>query len=219
VKRINEVKINFSRVLVLSPHTDDGHLGAGGTISRFIEDGKEVFYLVFSASEKSVPDGYPKNILEKECEKANEILRIPSKNRIMLHYEVREFPLHRQEILEDMIKIKESIDPDLVLVPSSMDVHQDHQVIQIEGLRAFKTSSSIWGYEHPWNNLTFTTDVFVVLEKRHVHKKIEALRRYKSQDDKPYFKEEYLWGLVRTRGGQIGFSLAETFELLRLLFK
>ena len=29
----------FQNVLVLSPHTDDGELAAGGTMARFIEEG------------------------------------------------------------------------------------------------------------------------------------------------------------------------------------
>ena len=29
----------FDRVLILSPHTDDGELGAGGTVAKFIEKG------------------------------------------------------------------------------------------------------------------------------------------------------------------------------------
>ena len=27
----------FERILVLSPHTDDGELGCGGSIARFVE--------------------------------------------------------------------------------------------------------------------------------------------------------------------------------------
>lgn len=217
MKRINEAKINFSCILVLSPHTDDGHLGAGGTISRFIEEGKEVFYIVFSASEKSVPEAYPKNILERECKNANEILRVPSKNLVMMHYEVRKFPLHRQEILEDICKLNKEIAPDLVLTPSSVDLHQDHRVINMETLRAFKKTASIWGYEHPWNNLSFTTDVFVALQKRHIQRKINALKQYKSQMFRDYMSKQYTRSLAFTRGMQIGFPLAETFELMRLI--
>lgn len=32
---------NCKNILVLAPHTDDGELGLGGTISRLIEDGKK----------------------------------------------------------------------------------------------------------------------------------------------------------------------------------
>ena len=33
----------FSKVLVLAPHTDDGELGCGGTIARFLGEGKRPF--------------------------------------------------------------------------------------------------------------------------------------------------------------------------------
>jgi len=90
-------------------------------------------------------------------------------------------------------------------------------VINQEALRAFKKNSSIWGYEHPWNNLTFTTDIFLKLENRHIEKKMEALKSYKSQDFRTYFDEKYIRALAYTRGTQVDFTYAETFELLRLL--
>lgn len=212
--------MNFiKRILVLSPHTDDGEIASGGTITRFIKEEKEVYYVAFSSCEISVPNNFSRDILKLECKKATEILGIKSENLILLDYEVRTFPLHRQEILDDMIKLKDTIKPDLVLVPSSNDIHQDHQTIYEEALRAFKKTSSIWGYEHPWNNLTFTTDIFVKLEERHIKKKIEALKAYKSQDFRTYFDERYIRALAYTRGAQANFTYAETFELLRLLVK
>jgi len=53
----------FNRILVLSPHTDDGELGCGGAVSRFVEEGKHVTYAALSCCEKSVPPGYPRDIL------------------------------------------------------------------------------------------------------------------------------------------------------------
>lgn len=47
---------NCNNILVLAPHTDDGELGMGGTISKLIADGKEVTYVAFSTAEESVPD-------------------------------------------------------------------------------------------------------------------------------------------------------------------
>ena len=51
---------NCKNILVLAPHTDDGELGLGGTISRLIEDGKKVTYVAFSTAQQSVPEGFPK---------------------------------------------------------------------------------------------------------------------------------------------------------------
>ncbi len=208
---------SYNTILVLSPHTDDGELGAGGTIARFVEEKKEVYYIAFSSCEVSVPSGFPRDILRTECKKSTEVLGIKSKNLTLLDYEVRTFPLHRQEILDDMIKINRDIKPDLVLLPSSNDMHQDHHTIYEEGLRAFKKTSSIWGYEHPWNNLTFTTDVFVKLSSEHIKKKISAISNYKSQDFRSYFDEKYIYSLAYTRGNNVDYPLAETFELIREL--
>lgn len=211
--------MNYDKVLVLSPHPDDAELGAGATIARFVREGKETYYVAFSACEKSIPSGFPKDALKVESKKAIEILGIPTENTLFLDYEVRSFPLHRQEILEELVKLSEKIKPELVLVPSSNDLHQDHQTIHREALRAFKKTSSIWGYEHPWNNLTFTTDIFVKLDQEQVEKKINALKQYQSQDFRVYLDERYIRALAYTRGAQVDFAYAEAFELIRLLVK
>ncbi len=210
--------MNFNKVLILSPHTDDGELGAGGTIARFIEEKKEVYYVAFSSCEMSVPNGLPGDILRGECLSSVKTLGVLPDKVTLLDYEVRTFPAYRQEILQSMIELKKRIKPDLVLLPSSSDIHQDHNAIYQEALRAFKKEASIWGYEHPWNNLTFTTDIFIRLKQEHLERKIKALKEYKSQNDRSYFDERYLWSLAYTRGVQVDLPYAEAFELVRLLF-
>ena len=112
----------FSRVLILAPHTDDGELGCGGTIARFVEEGKEVYYAAFSVAEKSVPEGFPKNILEMEVRKAMKILGVPESNLLIYRYEVRTFSYHRQEILEDIISLRNALQPCLLYTsPSPRD--------------------------------------------------------------------------------------------------
>jgi len=206
----------FNRVLILSPHTDDGELGCGGTICK-LNDKSEIYYVSFSSCEASILDTLPKDILKIECIKATETLKISPENVFLLDYEVRTFPSHRQQILDDMIDLNKKIKPDLVIVPSSNDTHQDHQTIYFEALRAFKKTSSIWGYEHPWNNLKFSTDIFVELEEKHIQRKIYALNNYKSQNSRTYFDEKYIRALASTRGTQINSLFAETFECIRLL--
>ena len=73
------------------------------------------------------------------------------------------------------------------------------------------------GYEHPWNNSTFRTDVFVKLEREHLKKKLDALKCYESQHNKGYFSSKYIRSLAISRGVQIDIPYAETFELVRLL--
>ena len=203
-----------NRVLVLAPHTDDGELGCGGTISRMVEEGREVYYAAFSTAAESVPPPFPPDILEKEVRQGTKVLGIPAANLLVYKYKVRHLPHMRQEILEELVRMKREIDPATVFLPSAQDLHQDHQTVHIEGLRAFKTVT-VLGYELPWNNLSFDYRHFCVLTRAHVETKIAALRCYQSQQHRPYTQEEFIWSWARTRGGQIMVEYAEAFDVLR----
>lgn len=99
-------------------------------------------------------------------------------------------------------------------MPSPNDIHQDHQAISEEGLRAFKTST-VLGYEMPWNNISFNTFAFQVLDEAHIIKKCEALYEYKSQLHRNYTNKEFIYSLARVRGAQIDVPFAEAFEVIR----
>ena len=202
------------RVLVLAPHTDDGEFGCGGSIARFLDEGKEVFYVAFSTAEQSVPEGFASNALEIEVRNATKILGIRPDHLIVYGYEVRKLNYVRQEVLEELVKIKREIEPDLVFLPSGDDLHQDHQTVHMEGLRAFK-QTTILGYELPWNTITFHARAFVSLDDAHLEKKVAALKAYESQAGRPYASEEFLRSWARTRGTQIGTRYAESFDVIR----
>lgn len=211
--------MNYKKVLVLAPHTDDGELGAGGFISKLIEDGAEVFYMAFSTAEESVPEGFPKDVLKTEVVAATKVLGVKQENVIIFNYQVRKLNYVRQEILEELIRFKrQNNDIDLVLIPSIKDIHQDHSTIAMEGIRAFKTKS-ILSYELIWNNLSFNTQAYISLEERHVAKKINALKEYKSQGFRDYLSEEFIRSLAVARGVQFGVRYAETFEVVRYEIK
>lgn len=205
---------NVNEVLVLAPHTDDGELGCGATLAWLGEQGITLHYVAFSICEKSVPAEFPPDILATEVEHSSRVLRVDPDHLMVKRYPVRHFPEHRQEILEDLIKIRSEVKPDLVFLPSSDDVHQDHQVVSQEGLRAFK-HQTVLGYELPWNNVTFTSSACVRLHKRHIEQKIAALREYRSQWHRDYWNEAFIVALARVRGVQAGAEFAESFQVLR----
>lgn len=204
-----------NRVLVIAPHTDDIELGCGGTVAKLLNMGVSVYYVVYSLCELSVPEGLPKDILKKECQNAVKALGIPASNLYMRNFPVREFPKHRQEILEDMIVLRKEIKPDLVIFPNSNDVHQDHHTIHIEGVRAFK-KSKLLGYELPWNDLVSDKRFFMTLTEEEIDVKVKALQAYESQKFRVYFSDNYIKSLAFTKGVQLGHSeYAECFELIR----
>ncbi len=208
---------NKQRVLVLAPHTDDGELGCGGSIARFCSEGREVTYVAFSLCTRSLPEGLAPNTLEIEVKAATKVLGVKPENLILYDYDVRRFKEFRQEILEELVKINRQVNPDLVFVPSPTDIHQDHQVISEEGLRAYK-NTTLLGYEMPWNNLSFNTRCFVKLGEEEIATKVAALKEYKSQAHRSYINENFIRSLAYTRGVQIGCQYAEAFEVIRYVF-
>ena len=209
---------NFDRIIVLAPHTDDGELGCGGSIAKFIEEGKDVYYVAFSICEESVPKEFPSDILATEVKSATKKLGIKPENLIIHNFRVRTFPSKRQEILEELVKIRRDIKPSLIFMPSSFDIHQDHSTIFQEGRRAFK-NESILGYEFMWNNFSFSSTSFIELQDRHISKKIEALDEYKSQNRRFYASEKLIRGLGNYRGLQISTEYAEAFEMIRWIIR
>lgn len=209
-------EIESKRLLVLAPHTDD-EFGCGGTMARLCEEGAEIYYAAFSTCEQSVPEGYPGDILAKEVRKATSQLGVKTENLFIYDFKVRYFPERRQAILEELVKLRKKIEPDLIMLPAPVDIHQDHHVISMEGLRAFKFAS-VFGYELPWNDFNFHHSCFMQLMPRHVERKIEALGCYESQSFRPYADPAFIRALAKVRGVQAGCEYAESFEVLRLMY-
>ena len=203
----------FRRVLVLSPHTDDGEFGAGGTLFRLAQAGAQMHYVAFSGCEESVPAGFPSDVLRHEVLDATEQLGFARTNVATLNYKVRRFSERRQDILEDMIRLRRDIGPDLVLMPSLNDIHQDHHVIAEEGRRAFK-NMTLLSYELPWNNFKTNTNCYVALDEVALQAKLSAISQYKSQNFRKYSQPEIIRSLAISRGLQSDYAMAEALEVV-----
>ena len=204
-----------ARALVLTAHPDD-EFGCSGLIARLLESGTTVDVVCFSACEESVPEGFDRDVLRREFRDAMQILGIATDRFQMRDFRVRHFPEHRQAILEELVAIRQQLAPDLVLLPSSSDVHQDHGTIAAEGVRAFK-HSTILGYELPMNTISFRHACFVRLEARHLEIKARHAAAYVSQRHRPYMSHDFLRSLAVVRGLQMNTDAAEAFEVVRLV--
>lgn len=206
------MKISFSRILVLAPHTDDAELGAGGVIAKAVAEGAQVTSVAFSDCRESVPPGFDPLVLRKEVVAAHGHLGVSDVR--VLDFKVRHFPQNRQEILDSMLELRKELQPDLVLVPMRSDIHQDHETISREALRAFK-HATIWGYECPWNNLTLDNALLIALTEEQLAQKVQAVAAYASQGFRSYANELTIRSLATIRGVQMGVPLAESFEVIR----
>ncbi len=202
----------IERALVISAHTDDMELGAGGTVRKLVQAGVNVTSLVFSDCRKSVDTSeFPIDVLEKECKAAAANLGI--KDLTVLQTPVREFPAYRQDILEKIYEFRKKKNPDLVISAWHGDLHQDHKTVAEETRRAFmKTDTGILSYEVPGNCPGFIPQVYIPISEKEVQAKIEMLQLYKSQvKRRGYFEINAIKSLMGYQGNHVGYPYAEAF--------
>ena len=202
------------RILVLSPHTDDVELAAGGFIHRLTSEQKLVRVDHFSdtANINGIEHGRK---LRAEALAGAKTLGISEMNVFFGDFLTRNFMSQRQEILDFIIHLKSDFQPDLVLCPGLGDQHQDHGVICDETIRAFKTQT-ILGFDSYWNQRRQDTTAVVELRKPNIKAKLKALSAYESQKENPYMNPKVISGQARMRGVSRGFEFAEAFHVLQL---
>lgn len=191
--------------LVISCHTDDIELAAGGTISKLSN-----VYGYCPTLYHDYGQGFK---TWEECICSWGVLNIKKVGGDS--HNARE--INRQVLLDQLIRIKNTLKPTLVITHGSMDTHQSHQVVYQESVRAFK-NTSILGFNHPWNCVNGTKDnYFSILTERNVEKKLQALSCYESQKNRMYFNPDYQKSLLTTTGSLIGEQYAEAFEIIRMI--
>lgn len=200
------------RILLIGAHTDDVELGCGASIPYLQRRGHELFHVVFSHITQT------SDTLYEEWGKSMEVLGLLNKC-VNYSYITRIFHENRNEILNNLYYLKKDFNPHLVFTHSPTDRHQDHQVVAQETLRCFNDVSVLF-YELPWNDISFSPNVFIETNPEYLDIKMQALTCYKSQIDlnRHYFKSTFISGQARMRGVQAGVVLAEAFRADKLIW-
>lgn len=206
------------KILVLCPHADD-HIATVGTIHKLMKKGAECKVIVFSVAEDSVPDGFSKDIVEKEFLMGMKLIGINDYE--INHYQVREFFKRRREILEKFVVLRNEYNPDFVFVPTTYDMHQDHEIVCRESIRAFRFLSNIYGYIYPRNTNQSLMNRFEIISEDDLKMKIAIASCFKSQIGKSnsFLTGEYIRALAIEQGSRIDVKYAEGFEVIREVSK
>jgi LmbE family N-acetylglucosaminyl deacetylase len=194
--------INAKRTLLISPHSDDIELGAGGTVSRLLRDKCEIRWVVVSQPEES-------RLLEQQAVFKD----LGLTNFEFYGYRDRLLELDRGEILDRLDAESDTFKPDLVIGPPN-DLHQDHQTVFNEMSRAFRTTASLICYE-PWMNQSFSPQLYLPIEAADLAAKQAMVGHYSTQSSKVYTDNGYLRSRAVLRGEQCDSEFAEAFEVLR----
>lgn len=217
------------KILAIAPHPDDETLGCGGTLLRHRSQGDEIHWLIVTRMVKEI--GYMREQMarrEKEIAKVAKSFGFTSV--VELGFPAAGLDRVAQAKLFSAIggAIKE-IQPQIVYLPHSGDVHSDHRAVFdavisctksfrnpfIRRLLSYETLSETEFGLDP-NGEAFRPNVFVDVS-RFVAKKMEILRIYRSElGEFPFPRsEKAVNALMTLRGSTANCKAAEAFMLLK----
>ena len=205
--------MNFygQRVLFLGVHPDDIELGCGALIHH-IAPMSDVLCVTLSDNQKNP---LLKNVVEEHY-KAMAALGVPKDKVVLGQFTTRIFQDLRQDILEYFLKLRNDFKPDIIFVHSKQDVHQDHNTMTDESLRAFR-GITLLGFDVVRSSYGFFPNFLVEVSEEDVNAKIEALSQYETYRDKYYFNSELTRSIMVRHGALAEVPFAEGFDILRIV--
>jgi len=146
------------------------------------------------------------------------ILGVPEDKIVFGPFITRIFPDARQDILEYFLKLRRDFVPDLIFTHSKQDVHQDHNTMTDEALRAFR-GITVLGFDVVRSSHGFFPHFLVEVSEEDVNAKIKALAEYETYRDRYYFNAELTRSIMVRHGALAECPFAEGFDILRIVGK
>lgn len=205
--------MNFhgKRVLFLGAHPDDIELGCGALLHHIVKH-TDVLCVTLSDNQSN-PD--LKNVKDEHY-KSMAVLGVAKEKVIFGSFTTRVFQNARQDILEYFLKLRKDFTPDLIFVHSKQDVHQDHNTMTDEALRAFR-GITVLGFDVVRSSYGFFPNFLVEVKEEDVSKKVEALAQYETYRDRYYFNSEVTRAIMVRHGALAECAFAEGFDTLRIV--
>lgn len=215
-------------ILVIAPHRDDEVIGAGGTIAKHSSMGDSVFVCILTHGTEPICSPELDTKIREECIEADKYLGV--KETIFLDYPaVMLETVPRYELNETMIKLIQSVRPDIVYIPNRGDMQLDHKITVDTAMVALRPKyqhvvKKIYAYETlsetGWN-IPNTTNEFIPNFYCDIHQflemKINALEMFTTQIaiyPNPR-SAEAIKALAMYRGSNVNLYAAEAFSLVR----
>ncbi|MCI0479887.1 PIG-L family deacetylase, partial [Candidatus Uhrbacteria bacterium] len=154
--------------------------------------------------------------LVEEHYRSMAVLGVPKENVVLREFETRNFPRDRQQILEVLYELNHHLRPDIVFTHSRADMHQDHNVVTDETLRAFR-GTTVLGYDVVRSSHGFFPNFLVEVDAGDVDRKIAALAEYGTYADKYYFQADLTRATLIRNGALAERPFAEGFDILRIV--
>ncbi len=205
--------MNFfgKNILFIGAHPDDIELGCGAFLHQILPH-SEVLCVTLSDNQKN-PN--LRNVVQEHLASYT-VLGVPRERVIIEQFETRKFPDKRQEVLEYLLKLRKDFKPDMVFVHTRSDIHQDHNVVTEEALRAYR-GTTVLGFDVVRSSYGFFPHFLVEVSQADVDAKLAALAEYKTYTDKYYFDPSLLRATMVRHGALAERPYAEGFDILRIV--
>ncbi len=178
----------MENVLVFAAHPDDEIIGVGGTIAKYNQEGKNVIVTIFSDGSLSSPWLKQEILIQDRKKEAKEIGKfIGCKETIFLGLKDGSLKAAVNDIqIKDVLKkIISRYKPSKIFLHSNLDAHPDHRSVNemvLKALNEVDKSHQISCYLFEvWNATPDRHPALYVDVTDTFHKKIQAMKKFKSQ--------------------------------------
>jgi LmbE family N-acetylglucosaminyl deacetylase len=197
------------RVLCIGAHCDDIEIGCGGTLMGWAQryPGMQVTWAVFSGDEQRQRESVAAAVQLGQAGPPY-VLRF-------CNFRDRFFPADGERIKKEFDRLRNELEPDIVLTHHLGDRHQDHELLARYTWNTFR-SHLILEYEIPkYEGDLGQPNVFVPLTAEDLERKVQCLLScFQSQRTRAWFTADTFRGLARLRGIECASSsgFAEAFH-------
>jgi len=188
----------LKKVLVTSAHSDDSIIGMGGTLKKLTSNGYKVFVL---------------SVCGDRIAGFDNAMRLLGAQPLHFHYSYGK--INQQQFSEELRKLFEQIDPQIVFTHWEKEILYDHHLVSkqtIELARNFE--KEIYMFEIPASSIDFDFDVAVDITQFFEFRK-KAIELMKDAFEEKVYLKEILPSIVYApgfRGIQVGCEFAEVFK-------
>lgn len=221
----------MSNILIIAPHCDDEILGCGGIMTRFKNEGHNIYVVIVTNGHVGAPELFSSvgtERVQNEARNAHKFLGVTKS--FFLNFpapRLDSIPSYKLSIsLEKLIR---QYNISELYVPHRGDIHKDHRITYESALVAARPVNEnpvkrIYAYETlsetewsaPFSDDAFIPNVFYDIED-FLEFKLKAFSFFETQEKMfPHPRsQKTLEHLARLRGTTVGFKAAEAFMLIR----
>jgi len=199
------MKLEFENPLFIGAHPDDNCLSCGGTMSRLNREGIDFHCYTMTCFNE-----------ERERSLRSAMEFIQPKTYDVYPFMASYIEDHKREIRRTLLKIKNTVNPDVVFTHSVDSGHLDHRLLAQEIRKLFRYEN-MFSYHGLKEEGVFHPNTFIPLEEEDVITKIKLLGHFKLEAQyQDFLTPDAIRSRARVDGVKCGEKYAESFNLTRM---